>query len=186
MVRAEKNVNPFVSQAVTVCNDPTLPENELLRGFTPLVDPDFDQAELANDLAATTLNAPLDATGKSIADLLAEAGFTNLIGQGVDGATEDLSGGPVAGGDVADTAVDTATAVETATAVDTATAIDTAIAVVTDGCAALVAQGESFSTSSNSILTLYSSRKCISCCRYDCCGDRHCCRHSHCCCRHND
>ena len=145
MVSAEKNVNPFVQQQPAICNDPTLPANEILRGITPLVDPDFANAAIANALSAVTVATPLDATGKSVADLLVENGFTDFLGQGVDGTMAPVADvGNAAATDAAATAVDTAVAaVDTASATDVAaTAVDTAAAAVTDQCAALVAEGE--------------------------------------------
>ena len=164
MVSAEKNVNPFVQQQPAICNDATLPANEILRGITPLIDPDFTNAAIANALSAATVAAPLDATGKSVADLLIENGFTDFLTQGVDGVMAAVAAGDAAATAMATAvaAVDTATAVDTAVtaidtavaAVDTATVVDTAIAaagtvtaaaaVVTDQCAAQVAEGEFF------------------------------------------
>jgi hypothetical protein len=136
MVSAEKNVNPFVQQQPAICSDPTLPATEILRGRTPLVDPAFTNADVANALSAATAATPIDATGKSVADLLVENGFTDFLAQGLDGAMAAVRD---ATGDAAATAVDTAVA-----AVDTASAaIDTAAAVATDACAAAVAEGES-------------------------------------------
>ena len=140
MVAAEKNVNPFVQQQPVICNDPTLPANQVLRGITPLVDPDFTNTAIANALSAATVATPLDATGKSVADLLVENGFTDFLGQGVDGTMAPVA---AVAGDDAVTAVDTAlAAVDTATATAVvATAVNTAAAAVTDQCAAQVADG---------------------------------------------
>lgn len=51
----------------------------------PLVDPAVTGADVENAASASSLTTPLDATGKSIADLATEAGFTNF-------ATKDASG----------------------------------------------------------------------------------------------
>lgn len=146
MVAAEKNVNPFVATVPNICNDPTLPANEFLRGITPLVDPAFVGADIANALSAETVVTPLDATGKSVADLLIENGFKDFLGQGLDGATVavgDAAGdaavveddaGDAAATEVVDTAV---AAVETATAT-----VETVEVVGTDVCAALIAEGK--------------------------------------------
>lgn len=94
MVVAEKNVNPFNSQTPVVCSDPSLPTSEILRGRTPLVDPDFDDADIANALSAQTKANPIDATGKSILDLLLEAGVKNVAGQAADGAAAAAPAAP--------------------------------------------------------------------------------------------
>jgi hypothetical protein len=106
MVAAEKNVNPFVQQQPAICSDPTLPANEVLRGITPLVDPAFTNADIANALSAATVATPLDATGKSVADLLAENGFTDFLAQGLDGAMTPVAAAADAGAG-AGAAVDT-------------------------------------------------------------------------------
>ena len=94
IVAAEKNVNPFAQTVPTICSDPALPANPLLRGITPLIDPDFDGAAAVNALSAQTKANPLNAAGKSVADLLIDSGFTNFISQSSSGATVQ----PVAGG----------------------------------------------------------------------------------------
>lgn len=71
----------------TICGDPSLPANPLLRGITPLIDPDVVGADVANALSAATVQNPLDATGKSVADLLQENGFTSLTVQLPDDTT---------------------------------------------------------------------------------------------------
>ena len=164
LVAAEKNVNPFVQQQPAICNDPTLPVNQPLRGITPLVDPDFTNAAVANALSAATVATPLDATGKSVADLLVENGFTDFLGQGVDGTMAPVA---AAAGDGATAAVDTAVAaVETATA----TAVDAAAAAVTDQCAALVADGEcSLSHICSLMLTWNSTSECLCSCSWHQC-----------------
>ncbi|KIW27674.1 uncharacterized protein PV07_07397 [Cladophialophora immunda] len=87
IVAAEKNFNPFVQSIPTICDDPTLPATDVLRGITPLIDPAVVGSDIANALSAKTKVTPLDATGKSVADLLAENGFTNFTGQSAAGAT---------------------------------------------------------------------------------------------------
>lgn len=93
MVAAEKNFNPFVQDIPTICSDPTLPANALLRGITPLIDPAVDGSADANALSAQTVANPLDATGKSVADLLSENGFANFISQAAGGATTQPAAG---------------------------------------------------------------------------------------------
>ncbi|KAG9774613.1 hypothetical protein ABEF93_003494 [Exophiala dermatitidis] len=87
IVAAEKNFNPFTQSVPTICDDPTLPATDVLRGITPLIDPDVVGADVANALSAQTVKTPLDATGKSVADLLAENGFTNFTTQDASGNT---------------------------------------------------------------------------------------------------
>jgi hypothetical protein len=75
-----------------VCSDPSLPSTEALRGITPLVDPAFNDADIANALSEKTKAAPLDAKGKSILDLMQGNGVQNVAGQAVDGSTVDAAG----------------------------------------------------------------------------------------------
>jgi hypothetical protein len=120
MIAAEKNFNPFVQSIPTICSDPTLPATDILRGITPLIDPAVVGSDIANALSASTQKTPLDATGKSVADLLAENGFTNFTSQAADGTTSAIgaSGGAGAGaGASTDVATSTAAAATTAVAV---------------------------------------------------------------------
>jgi hypothetical protein len=87
MITAEKDFNPFAQSIPTICDDPTLPATEQLRGITPLIDPAVGGSDVANALSASSAKAPLDATGKSIADLLTENGFSNFTGQAAAGNT---------------------------------------------------------------------------------------------------
>ena len=87
MITAEKNFNPFAQSIPTICDDPTLPATEKLRGITPLIDPAVGGSNFANALSASSAKAPLDATGKSIAGLLTENGFSNFTGQAAAGNT---------------------------------------------------------------------------------------------------
>jgi hypothetical protein len=85
-------VNPFNSQTPSVCSDPTLPTTLALRGITPLVDPGFNDSSVANALSAKSKSSPLDATGKSILDLMQEGGVVNVEGQDLSGAVTAASG----------------------------------------------------------------------------------------------
>jgi len=85
LVGAEQNFNPFVVSIPSICSDPTLPKNPLLRGVTPLIDPAVEGSDAANALAKTSLTTPFDATGLSVADVLAAQGFTNF-------STKDAAG----------------------------------------------------------------------------------------------
>ncbi|KAF2502611.1 hypothetical protein BU16DRAFT_448160 [Lophium mytilinum] len=101
MVSAEKNFNNFATDIPTICNDPTLPASKQLRGITPLIDPGVGGSDVANALSASSAKTPLDATGKSIADLLTANGFTNFTGQAADGAAGAT---PTAGGNAGNAA----------------------------------------------------------------------------------
>ena len=91
MVTAEKNFNPFAQSIPTICDDPTLPATEQLRGITPLIDPAVGGSNVANALSASSAKDPLDATGKSIADLLTENGFSNFTRQAAASNTATAS-----------------------------------------------------------------------------------------------
>jgi hypothetical protein len=81
MVQAERNFNPFTTDRPTVCNDPTLPKTAALRGILPLIDPAVQGAAAVNAASKASLTKPVDATGKSEADLLTAAGFTTFTPQ---------------------------------------------------------------------------------------------------------
>ncbi len=132
IVAAEKNFNPFTQSIPTICSDPTLPSSDVLRGITPLIDPAVGGSDIANALSAQTLVTPLDATGQSIADLLAANGFSNFTVQDASGNTGSA---PTAAGAAA-----VATAVS-ATSVATTSTSAAAVAVVTDGCGNVVSSG---------------------------------------------
>ncbi|KPI34426.1 uncharacterized protein AB675_3881 [Cyphellophora attinorum] len=102
LVAAEQNFNNFNADFPNICADATLPATQELRGITPLVDPALDGAEIANALSAQTKAAPINAVGKSIADLLVEAGFTSFNGaDAAGGATGGAAAGGAAVGDAA-------------------------------------------------------------------------------------
>jgi hypothetical protein len=52
IVAAEKNFNPFAQSIPTICDDPTLPATDVLRGITPLIDPAVVGSDVANALSA--------------------------------------------------------------------------------------------------------------------------------------
>ncbi|OAP65677.1 hypothetical protein AYL99_01649 [Fonsecaea erecta] len=131
LVAAEKNFNPFVQSIPTICDDPTLPATDVLRGITPLIDPAVVGSDIANALSAKTKVTPLDATGKSVADLLAENGFTNFTGQSAAGAT---SAAPAASGS-AGTGTSSTTGLATSGA-EPCGAVDTSVATSTTSAAA--------------------------------------------------
>ncbi|KIW89676.1 uncharacterized protein Z519_09832 [Cladophialophora bantiana CBS 173.52] len=111
IVAAEKNFNPFVQSIPTICDDPSLPATDVLRGITPLIDPAVVGSDIANALSAKTKVTPLDATGKSVADLLVENGFSNFTAQSAAGATSAAPAASVsAGTDASTTTAATATA----------------------------------------------------------------------------
>ncbi|EXJ66030.1 uncharacterized protein A1O5_10644 [Cladophialophora psammophila CBS 110553] len=123
IVAAEKNFNPFVQSIPTICDDPSLPATDVLRGITPLIDPAVVGSDIANALSAKTKVTPLDATGKSVADLLAENGFTNFTAQSAAGATSAAPAASVsAGADASTTTALTTTALTTTALATTAAA----------------------------------------------------------------
>ncbi|EPS38143.1 hypothetical protein H072_8163 [Dactylellina haptotyla CBS 200.50] len=93
IVAAEQNVNPFAFTNPAICTDPSLPANPILRGIIPLIDPAFAGSAAINTLSAQTLNNPLNANGKSIADLLTENGFTDFRGIADNGSGPVVNGG---------------------------------------------------------------------------------------------
>lgn len=93
MVTAEKNTNPFANgNAQNVCGDASLPATAELRGITPLIDPAVDTTGGVAALSKSSAASPLDATGKSVFDLLSDAGFGDLV------VSQAAAGGAAAGG----------------------------------------------------------------------------------------
>lgn len=82
---AEQNFNPFVVNIPSICSDPTLPTTAALRGVVPLVDPAVGGSTLENANAAKSLTTPFDATGLSVAQVMAAQGFSNFTTKAVDG-----------------------------------------------------------------------------------------------------
>lgn len=60
--------------------------------ITPKIDPAVGGADVANALSAQTVLKPLQADGKSIADLLSENGFTNFTTSGASASPAQSSG----------------------------------------------------------------------------------------------
>ncbi|KAF2122789.1 hypothetical protein BDV96DRAFT_639353 [Lophiotrema nucula] len=97
LVTAEKNTNPSNNDnAQIVCADASLPATQALRGITPLIDPAADGADAVNALSASTAATPLDATGKSVFDLV-EAAAPGVV-QAAGAAGGAAAGGAAAGG----------------------------------------------------------------------------------------
>ncbi|KAI5848424.1 hypothetical protein DFP73DRAFT_629863 [Morchella snyderi] len=100
LVQAEKNFNPFAVTIPSFCSDASLPATEALRGILPLVDPDLDGAAAQNAASAASLNAPVDAAGLSIADIVQGQGsITDFTAQAADGAASTVGGGGAAAAD---------------------------------------------------------------------------------------
>ncbi|KAH8669440.1 hypothetical protein BGZ60DRAFT_375876 [Tricladium varicosporioides] len=78
LVAAEQNFNPFVVSVPTICSDPTLPTTQALRGIVPLVDPAVTGSDLENANSAKSKTTPFDATGLSVAQVMAAQGFSNF------------------------------------------------------------------------------------------------------------
>lgn len=105
LVAAEKNFNPFAQSIPTICSDTTLPATAALRGIVPLVDPAVTGSDVENANSATSLKTPFDATGLSVAEVMAANGFSNFTTQAADGtagtASAASSGTAAASDDVA-------------------------------------------------------------------------------------
>lgn len=106
LVAAEKNFNPFAQSIPTICSDASLPATEALRGIVPLVDPAVTGSDVENANSATSLKTPFDATGLSVADVMAANGFSNFTTQAADGTAgaAPAAGDNAANGDAATTA----------------------------------------------------------------------------------
>ncbi|RKF60392.1 hypothetical protein OnM2_051070, partial [Erysiphe neolycopersici] len=91
-VAAEQNFNPFNVKIPSVCAETDLPKTEALRGVVPLIDPDVTGQDVENANAKSSIQKPFDATGKSVAEVMAANGFTNFTGVKLDGTKVDLTG----------------------------------------------------------------------------------------------
>jgi len=89
---AEQNFNPFVVSVPSICSDPTLPTTLALRGVVPLVDPAVTGSDKENANAKTSLTTPFDATGLSVAQVMAAQGFSNFTTKAVDGTVGTAPG----------------------------------------------------------------------------------------------
>ncbi|KAF2005734.1 hypothetical protein P154DRAFT_424182 [Amniculicola lignicola CBS 123094] len=100
LVTAEKNTNPFANGNVqNVCDDPGLPATPELRGITPLIDPDVAGADAVIAFSAQTAASPVDATGKSVFQLLVDAGLGDSVAAQVGaGGAVAAPAAPAAGG----------------------------------------------------------------------------------------
>ena len=106
--------------------------------ITPLIDPAVGGADVANALSDQTKGAPLNADGKSVADLLAENGFTNFTSQ-------DATGGAAVGADQQGDSAATATA----TASNNASQEDANANSNTSVCGGTAANGTAADTGAN-------------------------------------
>ncbi|KAK2614784.1 hypothetical protein N8I77_001586 [Diaporthe amygdali] len=96
LVAAEQNFNPFVVSIPSICSDATLPATAELRGVVPLIDPAVAGSDVENANSKTSLTTPFDASGLSVAEIMAAQGFSNLTAVAVDG-TKAAAGGAATG-----------------------------------------------------------------------------------------
>lgn len=80
----------------SICSDATLPATAELRGVVPLIDPAVTGSDTENANSKTSLTTPFDATGLSVAEIMAAQGFSNLTAVAADG-TKAAAGGAAAG-----------------------------------------------------------------------------------------
>ncbi|KAH6672490.1 hypothetical protein B0J14DRAFT_74670 [Halenospora varia] len=100
LVAAEQNFNPFAVSIPTICSDPTLPTTQALRGIVPLIDPAVTGSDLENANSAKSKTTPFDATGLSVAQVMAAQGFSNFTTKdaaGTVGAAPAAVGGATGG-----------------------------------------------------------------------------------------
>lgn len=137
LVAAEKNFNPFTQSIPTICSDTSLPVTQALRGIVPLVDPAVTGSDTENANSATSLKTPFDATGLSVAQVMAANGFSNFTTQAADGTTGSASaassGTAAASDDVA-----AATSAAASATTDAGSVCSAAAAAVTTTVAAAV------------------------------------------------
>ncbi|KAH8906396.1 hypothetical protein BR93DRAFT_748796 [Coniochaeta sp. PMI_546] len=144
LVQAEKNFNPFAQSIPTICSDASLPATEALRGIVALVDPAVTGSDIENANAATSLKTPFDATGLSVAEVMAANGFSNFTTQAADGTAGSApaaGNGAAAGNGNAAATTSAADAAATAAAADcgAAATITTTVAAAASATTAAAA-----------------------------------------------
>jgi len=127
----------------SICSDVTLPKNELLRGVIPLIDPAVVGSDAENANSAKSLVTPFDATGLSVAQVMAAQGFSNFTTKDVAGTVGTAPGAAAVGNTGKSTAKSSAApaAQTTAAAIASSAAVDcaaqtTSFVTVTRGSAA--------------------------------------------------
>lgn len=123
LVAAEQNFNPFAVSIPSICSDATLPATEELRGVVPLVDPAVGGSDTENANSATSLTTPFDATGLSVAEVMAAQGFSNFTTKAADGT---VGAAPAAGNGGGAAVVDAPAASSVSSSVAIATAVASA------------------------------------------------------------
>lgn len=98
LVQAEQNFNPFVVDRPFICGDPSLPKTTVLRGRTPLVDPEVEGSEVANVLMEKSKAGQLDNAAKSVAQIMADNGFATLVAKDLAGNVVQIGAGGGEGG----------------------------------------------------------------------------------------
>lgn len=93
LVQAEQNFNPFAVDRPFICGDASLPKTEVLRGRTPLVDPEVEGSEVANALMVKSKARQLDSTARSVAQIMAENGFSTLVAKDLAGNVVEIGAG---------------------------------------------------------------------------------------------
>jgi len=101
LVAAEQNFNPFVVHIPSICSNPTLSVNAVLRGIVLLVDPAVGGSTLENSNSAASLLKAFNAAGMSVAQVMAARGFPNFTTKDLAGNFGTASGGGAAAGTVA-------------------------------------------------------------------------------------
>lgn len=79
LVAAELHFNTFDVAVPSLCSDATLPVTPELRAVVPLVDPALTGSDKGNANSDASLNTPFDVSGLSVAEVMADQGFS-LVG----------------------------------------------------------------------------------------------------------
>lgn len=83
-VAAERNFNPFAVSIPSICSDIDLPVTRELRGIVPFIVPVVVGSDIENANAALSTQDHFNSISCSVADVVAENGFTNFTAQGSD------------------------------------------------------------------------------------------------------
>lgn len=156
LVAAEQNFNPFATDVPSICGDPTLPTTAALRGIVPLVDPAVDGSDVENANSAASLTNPFDATGLSVADVMAANGFTNLNVKGGagGGAANNAANGADNAANGANNGADNGANNGAANGANNAAANDAAAAVSTAAPAATAAAAQAGCGGATTLVTV--------------------------------
>lgn len=160
LVAAEQNFNPFNVDIPSICSDPTLPTTAALRGVVPLIDPAVVGSDTENANSNTSIVTAFDATGLSVAQIMAAQGFSNFTAVDLSGNKAAAASGStsaatsvVASASVASSSAAATTAAAAVASSSTGCGSTTMLTVTVQATSAAAASAASSSTSTSAAAT---------------------------------